>query len=1770
MDVDEMFAVEEEVLVNPEESLKASMRKLARRREKKRKWRRKKRERLRQNGKEALNEGDKSTERGKNNENSETEIKTVDYASSNVKLFEMNLLSANSGNSILQNWDSIRDILRACKNIEQNLDQQQVESDGVQKQSENAKDERQDVEVSLENDVEAKKPSNTNTEPLRYDTRTNTESGMDVCDDLQSDFGMEEYLNPEKSNNFGDNTDDMEGRCLGREETDTEGLKANIQGAVSPKGENFGVDLEKEQIFHERSNFRHLSLNEENQAITSPRTDMEDSTNQETDLAKRVENEPLEINEQCHSSLNTEITKQITLAEAESIIKRESSVKDECNPQTRNFDVTDFSQVTCESNDEKIEQSENDIACKTTLVEVMSEDSSDSENKLVDQCELKQLNADNVDTLVDCESYDTKEVSRNVLTICGIMEEVQRTECDLKEAEILMGNPQDGNVYPYKPNSILQSNVMAMEFDEGSQDSLVFDRVRRETGVQAVTLHHKIMYGMEETRGGDTRRHCGDGSGRGGDSGGHGGDSGGHGGDSSGHDDGEDVDCDIHGNSSCVIEFDSSENKVGEDGCGGCDDAWSNNGEDIVSYNDGMDVGGSLTVGGGDDNQDFSYENDEDDANVGHVSVGDVHCTIGEKNGGSSDVGYELVANEGDYGNCESTVAYEVVVKTELGDGSCKSNINDGNCFNENCGDRSDNSEKNSERGIIGNGILGEVTGNHSRSEGDAPTGKGTSHDGIGDKNDGDSDDGRSAVPEKHLDDGCVASKNNNREHDGNSVSNECDGSTRTVDRGNDGYITENTGSVERASDNCNKEKNLDEEEQGISLAIRKEELSGTKVAVETIDFSQSCDFVKIVKEENIEGKEEEISSEIEKEENKEKDEKHSGAKLVPVETKSVSLSCDILEIVKQENFEDKEEGELSSSSDEETPKECKNLVHDKKQQKADVVLKSDKNKLNNRIESAATTSKKTQKDKGSQKEKRRHSISCTKEGNDLKVTRSDREDGKRGQKFEKEGRRSVIERGVKDADLPSRRVESKDIAEPRKLSLSKARKCKEEDNNKPTNERRNSSTGRTRDEKEIQTKDSSREVETKEKVGYRKSRSIETDSKRSNKATEKTKDVKSSQSKTKSKSKSDHDKKSSPSSSEKKVNKAGNDKSLCEKQQKQTEKVSGNRASRECQTRRKELEKRVSRSSSESSIKKSEYEDACRRTRRKGSTGSDSSSTHLSESSKYTMSKSSEVQRQQKDVTVCKDSSSGNYKSSVLEVRRSSRESVKTRSKTSSEKSTSNRELRKKDSTRMSKTEDKTDDNRTAAGKESEQQKKREESSVKSKGSSPAERKQSSLKISSSCKLVLKGEISNEKTSFRKDMTTGNRGKVSRNTEDLCSRSENKSTDDKQASQQESVKKNGSEKVTLRKDDTVKNQASSSERKQSSSKKGESCKTRISVGRKGSIGETSMVKDMKIKEKVGCKNEDLCSKSGDGKKSSSKSDDRCRTGKIDKKDGSIQKDSSKKNVNGKVTRGNDTKSEPSQKDIVSKKSSNKGERKIEKGCVEEKSFSKEETPQEEKNRARKSVSTRSDSSRNTKTPGTKNMESSKEKPCNTDEGSEGKNQRIIKQKDGGLKTSDSSSKPETAKSDVTKRKLTVEEYKNRSKSETEDKLESKVDKLSESKSVKNKTDKSKLSGTLPKSKSREQICKSSEEKLLGKRKREDTSEGPHKLRKTYTAKERVQSIKTIEAKLPGNVVTVRILKVDRGKALVLKRRHVNQLFIRGDNVIMVAYENAAASEIKF
>ena len=1861
MDVDEMFAIEEEVVVDPDESTKKSMRKLEKKRNKKRKWRRKKRERLRQN-EGTISEEDKSIERSKKKDNFEPGIKTMEYAYTNTKLFETNTDYGSNESSLLQNWKSIKDILQACKSMEQNLNQQQVKSDDVQKELNNTKDETQEIEASLEKDIETKKL------PNKYDTRTKAENGMDVRHDSHSGV-IVEHLKPGKPNNFGSNTDNIEDGRLGRENADTKGLEADIQGTIDGEADNFDMYLKKELTFEEQSNFRSentefkadtmdLCLNDENLIIGSSKTDTEENTTQETDLAIRIENKSWEINEQSHSSyLNTVITNQLILAKAEPIIKKEPFVKDkiigQCNPEKQNVDVISSNKMPCKSNDETTEQSVDDIN-KLTPVETMDQDPCDLENKLENQYEFKELTKDNYDVKTgDCESYNTSEDSRSVMTICGIMEEVQRTESELKQAGISLGNSENSNIYPYKPNSILQSNVMAMEFDEGSQDSVMFDRVRREMGVQSVTLHHKIMYGMEERRGGDSGGVLkADGHGHGGK---------------------EDVNYDTHGNSSDGIEFNSSENKVNDYGCGSFDDGRSSNGEDIGSDSDAMEEDDSLTVGD-DDSQDCSDENHKGE-DVGYGNVGgsccDTDCAIGEKDDyGSSDVGYKHDGNKGDNSNCDSTVAYggEVVDKAEVGDGY-------------------DNGENDITHGISDSNILGlgEVTDDYSESNDDACTSESTNHNdstSIGDKNNGGGCDDTPAAREKPIDGARESTSHDNE--DSHSVSTECDGGTRTVVHGsetkdaNDGDGTDDAGSFKGADGKC-EEKNIDEKGEG-------------------------------------------ICSTIEEDENKDKDEKHSKTKM----TEEVSQSRVIVETMKQENVEGKEEGELSSSSDEENLKDCKDLGQDKKQQKADLASKSDKKNLDKKLEGVATTSKKTQKDRIKQNGKRRHSISCTRESSELKST-SNRDDGKRGQKFKKERRRSLIETRDKDEDRSLR----KDKTESSKVSLSKARKYEKEDNNKPIKERRSSSTSQKRDEKEVQRKDSShkaemkektenrkslskdteskegskkrssiisqkrdekevqrkdfsQKAETKEKAGNKKSLSKETESKESSKrvssstsqkhdekeiqrkdslqkaetkgkdenkkslsketenkekskTTEKTRDTKSSQSKTR--SKSDHDKHSNQNDPEKKVNKAGNDNSLakngkdsCGKQQKQTEKGIGlgGTTSREHQTHCKESEKRENRSSSESSsnslsrnkekesenkcktqVKKSGYEDAGQRTKRKGSTGSDSSSKHFSDSSKNLKSKSNEMQGQQKDVKtslrVCKDRTNGNDKSSVSEIRRSSRESVKTRSKTSSENNTSDRELRNQDSTKIiSKAKDKTNADGMTPGRKSEL-KKRDDSATESQGSSSTERKQSFSKKAGSCKTEerqgKKGSIG--ETSLRKDMKT--REKVSCKNEDLRAKSDDKFTDnlkksslksDNSCRTENAAKKEGStkqnslksreDKDTLRKDDS----SSSVERKQPSSKKGDSSKTGERKRKTGSIEKASLGKDMKTKEKVSCKNEDLRSKSkgkstDNKEKSSLGNDNSCRSGKTDK-EGSIQKDSSKKNTREKASRDNDdTKSEPLKKEIVSKKSSNKrkDETKIEKSTAEERSSSKEAKPKEDKkrksenhetrSRTRRSVNSRRDSSgecKTTKIQTIKNLESSKEKPCKPDERTGRENK--IKQKDDSLKTSEFSIRTETLapKEAVAKRKLTVKEYKSKDRSVSKDTLKSEEKKTSENKSVNNKTDKSKQSENLPKLKSQKQIRKSSEEKLLGKRKREDTPERPQKLRKTTkidTTKESVKCVKTKEAKLPGNVVTVRILKVDRGKALVLKRRHVNQLFIRGDNVIMVAYENVEASEVK-
>ena len=51
----------------------------------------------------------------------------------------------------------------------------------------------------------------------------------------------------------------------------------------------------------------------------------------------------------------------------------------------------------------------------------------------------------------------------------------------------------------------------------------------------------------------------------------------------------------------------------------------------------------------------------------------------------------------------------------------------------------------------------------------------------------------------------------------------------------------------------------------------------------------------------------------------------------------------------------------------------------------------------------------------------------------------------------------------------------------------------------------------------------------------------------------------------------------------------------------------------------------------------------------------------------------------------------------------------------------------------------------------------------------------------------------------------------------------------------------------------------------------------------------------------------------------------------------------------------------------------------------------------------------------------------------------------------------------------------------------------------------------------------------------------------------------------TVQHKCEGDCkaddnIQAKTISIGRNKCLVFKRRHVNQLFVRGDNVVMVAY----------
>ena len=142
--------------------------------------------------------------------------------------------------------------------------------------------------------------------------------------------------------------------------------------------------------------------------------------------------------------------------------------------------------------------------------------------------------------------------------------------------------------------------------------------------------------------GGDSRGHSGDSSGQSGDSSGHDDDRSGHNADSCGHSDGighrgessghsawEEVDRDIHGNSSDSIEF---ENKISDDGCPSYTDGRNNDGADGAcgSEHGAMEEDECLAVGSYGDDEEIDADekedeheqseimNDDDDEQSGH------------------------------------------------------------------------------------------------------------------------------------------------------------------------------------------------------------------------------------------------------------------------------------------------------------------------------------------------------------------------------------------------------------------------------------------------------------------------------------------------------------------------------------------------------------------------------------------------------------------------------------------------------------------------------------------------------------------------------------------------------------------------------------------------------------------------------------------------------------------------------------------------------------------------------------------------------------------------------------------------------------------------------------------------------------------------------------------------------------------------------------------------------------------------------------------------
>ena len=980
MDVDEMFVVKEEVIVDPEELVENTMRKREKKKEKKRRWRRKKRERLKQNEKLNVDEEDKNIKNEERSESSEMKIQTEQCTT--LKLFQSNVSTDGfSAKNIVQNSES----------AEQNLHDQYVQNDSA-KDLVNTKSEMEDQDVSLKT---FDKPGEFSSKKIDLIGTCSSESIYDQ-NNSRSCSGVRENLDLEASKSDVETTSALESGDL-RDEI-SRGSDIDIPDSNNSREVDFVVTIDQMN-----DGCKHTEMNVVSSEPVSSRTVVEDT---------------------------------VMVAEEAPVDQEISSSEDKIDEQ---FDMK--GQSTCEVTERK-EDSKSDVVSQIILID--KETSSSEDKKKFDLKEQeKENNSRNAADFGWDKNIQVKTGTE--LTIRGIMEEVKKTQSELEEAGSLIGKDENTNIN--RPFSILQGNVLAMEFDEGSQDSGVFDTIQNRgegmIGVQSVTLHHRITYGLEETRDSAKQR--------------------------------------------CESMVKATKHGDGED-------IGYDNGAGNISG--GTKVERLMMI---EESEKVDTGNDESDGKVDLLK--DASKEVGDATQSGEDFDHETYdANSGSRANVCSDDRYGKALVHFREAMLNKSNVRQ----KTDCGDVNDDNGDTIDTTDVGgdNNVSIDGGDQHTTSDYDAGTDGNADH-GSGDygsvSNENDHDCGRPVCVAEKVSDVPTCDDDGNFEDSTTSSSNRSTG-----DGSKDGGDNTVVCSVHDTNEKI-KEQNVDEKE--ISSAI-KGRVSNT---------------------DTVAGKETESC-------------------------KNTSETESVVEITKQENVDEKEEGELSSSSDEENLEEGKDLQGSVKKYKPDLEPKFREKKSS--VKTTKTISKITTR--------------ASEQG------KSDRSDESKGLRFEK---------GC------SRRDENKDKPERRKLSLSKETKS---DKDKSSSYKRDGSNTRNDKDYSSSVEKGSKDTSKSRKTASSKEKRCESDNtkittvKRSSKTLDTlscSKDSKTKESTTKTKSISTkHDK----TTNDKKATKSEEDNGGKAREQTQKAKECGVRSSRSDIKQQKGTAKQESRKGSGSSTRNS------------------------------------------------------------------------------------------------------------------------------------------------------------------------------------------------------------------------------------------------------------------------------------------------------------------------------------------------------------------------------------------------------------------------------------------------------------------------------------------------------------------------------------------------------------------------------------------------------